>query len=399
MERSKHFCILPWVQAHFHMNGEVSPCCRTDKARSFGSLEEKTFEEIWNGERFRDVRARLLSGEAAPECRACYDDEARGVSSMRQHALKEFRDSLVIADGRSSEPVALDLRLSNLCNFRCRTCSPEYSAAWNKDWARLGLEGASGRHRLRASREGFWPWLEGLLPHLKKIHFAGGEPLLLEDHYLLLEKLLAVGRTDLRLSYNTNLSVSGLKHWDVASLWKRFENIHVIVSLDGVGEAGALLRKGQSWAATENRYLSLRERVPHARFTILITISVMNAFHVTQALDHFLEKGMVRAPGEFGFNFLTEPRHFSLGILNLEERAELRSHYLRYLEGLRPRTAPLLFAAIESSLRSVLSELPREPMQDERRTFRKVTLKLDRIRKERFVRVFPEHLGLIFGDL
>jgi radical SAM protein with 4Fe4S-binding SPASM domain len=390
----KHFCVLPWVHAEIHQSGDVYPCCRMGEAYSLGSMHERSFDEIWNAEPLRQMRLGLLRDEPQPQCRVCYASEERGEKSLREQALEDFADSLGRVDATSLEGhvatgglLSLDLRFSNVCNFRCRICGPHNSTAWGPGPARA---------RLSESRGDFWPWLESKLGEIRVIQLAGGEPLLHEDHYLLLEKLLSRGRTDVVLKYNSNLSVTGFRHWDVAALWSRFERVHLTASFDGVGEAAELIRKGQDWAATEERFLSLRERLPKARFDILYTLGAMNAFHLPAALDRFLETGMVRAPDEFRVNLLEGPPHLSLAVFAPEERDELRSLYLAYLARLRARLAATLHSSLERAILPTLTSLDGPFLPEERANFRRTAFELDRSRGEKLVRVFPELLGPLY---
>ena len=45
---------------------------------------------------------------------------------------------------------------------------------------------------------------------VEEIYFAGGEPLVMQEHYTILEKLIEAGRTDVRLRYNTYLGYGSI---------------------------------------------------------------------------------------------------------------------------------------------------------------------------------------------
>ena len=56
-------------------------------------------------------------------------------------------------------------------------------------------------------KEDVFKQVDRFINDVEEIYFAGGEPLVMEEHYLILEKLIAAGRTDVRLRYNTNLVI------------------------------------------------------------------------------------------------------------------------------------------------------------------------------------------------
>lgn len=59
-DRSYDFCYGSSISGMILESGEVVPCCHIiDKAHSFGNLNEQTFEEIWTGERRKQVLASI----------------------------------------------------------------------------------------------------------------------------------------------------------------------------------------------------------------------------------------------------------------------------------------------------------------------------------------------------
>ena len=56
-----------------------------------------------------------------------------------------------------------------------------------------------------------WEQLEPHLDHVEQIYFAGGEPLMMEEHYNILEELVRRKRFDVRLIYNTNFTHTELR--------------------------------------------------------------------------------------------------------------------------------------------------------------------------------------------
>lgn len=56
-----------WLFTFVHPNGEVSPC----EGFNAGNLNEKSFAEIWNGEKLRAFRRRLRECRSLPICGRC----------------------------------------------------------------------------------------------------------------------------------------------------------------------------------------------------------------------------------------------------------------------------------------------------------------------------------------
>lgn len=63
-------CKQPWTMLVTDERGEVRPCCAIHFV-SFGNLSKDNFSEIWNGEKFRTFREKLLSEDPPEKCKDC----------------------------------------------------------------------------------------------------------------------------------------------------------------------------------------------------------------------------------------------------------------------------------------------------------------------------------------
>jgi MoaA/NifB/PqqE/SkfB family radical SAM enzyme len=318
---SKIVCMAPWVHVHLSSLGDFTPCCEIFEP--LGSSEGATLVSHWNGTGMRSFRVAMLGDAPLRVCRKCYDKEAAGLASRRQQFNAFYRDDADRLNATGSDgalpdslpPIDLDLRFSNLCNFRCRSCWHGASSRWFSDATSLGLaKGPSAVIVGGADRAKIFAQAMERLSVLRSIYFAGGEPLLMEEHYALLEGLIRAGRTDVRLSYNTNLSELGLGERKVTDLWQAFEHVRVGASADGMGAAGELIRKGIAWDRFEGNLRSVRAACPHVRLSLAITVSALNLFHIPEFYAH--------AHGALGFDHhainlspLQEPRHYNIQIL------------------------------------------------------------------------------------
>ena len=376
-----------------------------DETFAYGRLDEKSLTEIFNDAPAKQIRATLLQDRPFDACRNCYYLEKIGKRSLRQDGLADYSDSLKLLaeteqDGslESSALLYLNLRFSNVCNFKCRSCGPDSSTSWQAELKSHGFPLQAKSVRVAADVPNFWGSFDPHWKSLKHVYFAGGEPLLHDDHYSFLERLLENGRPDVSLSYNTNFSNLSFKGRSALAYWNRFKNVKISASFDGVGAHGELLRKGMDWQQTLHHFRLLRVMAPHVEFEVFPTVSVMNVFHITAALDEWIRVGMIRDKKHIQFNILNLPRHLNLNILNSEERDDLARHYREYLIRLKSSVGGELYGVIERELESVLRYFSPEIWHDERRRFRGMTDFLDHARGEKFLRLFPEHLGLFCGD-
>ena len=66
-------CFRMWSGCVITWDGKVVPCCfDKDADHSMGDLNEQSFEEIWKGEKYRELRTRILKNRKSVEiCRNC----------------------------------------------------------------------------------------------------------------------------------------------------------------------------------------------------------------------------------------------------------------------------------------------------------------------------------------
>jgi hypothetical protein len=236
--------------------------------------------------------------------------------------------------------------------------------------------------------------LRPLLATVEQIYFAGGEPLLIEQHYAVLNELIEQGRTDVSLVYNTNMSELRLGRLDVLALWSRLKNIYVGVSVDGTGARGELIREGMSWTDFVANVSAVKQRCPHVRIGFSVTVSVLNVWALPELYRDLLA---LNCGGEqsVDFNLLQEPRHYSVQILPNVIKREIR----RRLEG-SWHTGPndgagAIDGSIQGGVRDVINYMMAEDRTDLIESFRSVTLRLDTMRNKSTAAVCPELAHLL----
>jgi hypothetical protein len=302
-----------------------------------------------------------------------------------------------IIQGRSAERQAVywDIRFSNICNFRCRSCFHGASSRWFDDAVQLGtevgdtalLEGVHAPDRLLDE-------LSEFLPEVEEVCFAGGEPLTMDGHYRILCTLDALELYDVRLRYNTNLSHLTYRDHDVPDLWSRFRNVVVKASLDGTGRRGELIRKGLSWPQWVENRRTMKARCPHVSFGVHTTVSVLNVLHLPDLHRQLVEAGLVDY-ANCSFAPLQVPRHYNLRILPQTMKAEvtatLRAHqaWVRTFGTEHEYPASVVEQRVEA-FEGLLAFMQVEDWSWRTVEFLKITDHLDQLRGEQTLKVLPE---------
>jgi radical SAM protein with 4Fe4S-binding SPASM domain len=65
------FCASPWMMLFISPNGDVHPCSHRQNDPPFGNLAAQSFEEIWNGRAFLELRRRLYYHDLEGRCLTC----------------------------------------------------------------------------------------------------------------------------------------------------------------------------------------------------------------------------------------------------------------------------------------------------------------------------------------
>jgi organic radical activating enzyme len=288
-------------------------------------------KEVWNQDAYKKMRTNMLNEKSCKECTKCYEQEQHGAFSMRNDANRNYGHHIAevdktLADGTHPEFNIRywDVRFSNLCNFRCRSCGPIFSSNWYNDHVKLYnvKPDVLGRPMERVeyttgTEDGMLEQMEEHIPHLEQIYFAGGEPLIMKEHYYLLEKLIEYGKTDVRIQYNTNFSELRFKDKHVFDYWKHFKNISVGASLDASGARAEFMRKGTDWAQTLDNRQRMMQEVPHVDFYVSSTISAMNVLHVLDFHREWTELGLVKAK-DWNVNICQSPDWYRANIFDRE---------------------------------------------------------------------------------
>lgn len=340
LKESKTFCIYPWIHLHAYPTGEAYPCCHAEmKPGIVGNCRTQSLEEIWRGEPMQQLRQDMLTETPNAACQRCYEQEEAGFFSGRKSANKHHGHHIKKLADNPFEMTYWDIRFSNLCNLSCRSCGHIFSSSWYADQAALaGPEWKSQNKVLNyAGRTETDIW-EQLIPHLdyvEQIYFAGGEPLMMEEHYNILEELERRGRFDVRLIYNTNFTHVKLKDRWVFDYWKKFDSVAVGASLDAMGARAEYIRNGTTWDIVERNRRQMLETCPNVDFYISPTLSIMNAWHLTDFHRAWVEQGLIR-PQDLNVNILQDPAYYRIDIATERYKDILRDRFQAHLEWLSP---------------------------------------------------------------
>lgn len=391
---SENFCMLPWIHLHGWPDGRAYPCCLAKADYPVGNFKEQTMLEVWNAEEMKEMRRNMLEDRPCKQCGDCYEQESAGFASMRNNSNKSFGHLIneveqTLEDGTHPEMKYRywDVRFSNICNLKCRSCGSIFSSRWYDDDVKLWGKPLRPRVQFAGRTDmDIWEQMQPHVPFLEQIYFAGGEPLIMEEHNRILRMLIETGNTKVRLIYNTNLTELKFKRENVIDLWRHFPQVCVAASLDDMGERAAIIRSGTDWQQVEQNIRDIKRECPHIDFMISPTLSAMNIWNFTRFHRYMVDQGFIQ-PKDFNLNILQGPREYRIDILPHEVKLKFKQEFEEHLEWLRPldplhRATGGFEAAIKFMMETDNSALLPE--------FWHSIMDLDWSRKESFIAVVPE---------
>jgi len=392
LKQSRTFCIYPWIHIHAYPTGEAYPCCHAEMGPGkIGNCREKSLDQIWRDEPLQKLRDDMLNERANPACQRCYEQEEHGFFSGRRSANKHHGHHIKKLQTNPFELTYWDIRFSNLCNLRCRSCGHIFSSQWYQDQAKLAGGDWKDRNQVLnyagRTETDMWEQLEPHLDYVEQIYFAGGEPLLMEEHYRILDELDRRGMYHVRLIYNTNFTHTDLKGRSVFDYWKKFQSVAVGASLDAMGARAEYIRKNTVWSVIEQNRREMLNICPQVDFYISPTLSILNAWHLPDFHRSWVEAGLLK-PQDLNVNILQDPVHYRIDIAPAEYKSELGEKFYDHLQWLEKVGDPLGRAT--QGFESAVQFMQATDNSHLLNQFWNKTQELDSIRNENILNIIPE---------
>ena len=315
MKGEKTFCPIPWIFQAVRSNGDIRVCCQANVTKNRGVVRKEDgtaynagiddLSEARNAQLMKDIRKNMLSSKWSEECGRCMKEEENGLTSRRQYERVQWKYSIIDAlkntksdgsiDVNKSPTKYYDLRFGNFCNLKCRMCGPSDSNAWFEDWIKLtgktSFNDTSGEVTIEEvngklcaadfdwpNSEMFWTQLERNIQYMEHVYFAGGEPMLIERHYEFLQKCIDSGFAEnIMLEYNTNGTTLPPR---VVNLWKKFKEVRLGVSVDGMGAILEYQRHPVKWNKVLKNLNTIDKLPKNIKAWIAFTVTAYNVEHM-----------------------------------------------------------------------------------------------------------------------
>lgn len=341
MNKSKTFCILPWMHLATNASGNLRVCCnsipgRNNILRENGKpyhILDVDVENFWHSPTMTKIRQQLMNNEKPDMCERCFREESVGIRSARESANDRWMFDYEESNTPKPNIRYMDIRLGNLCNLRCRMCNPYSSNQWVDEWHLIEKELVADE-KLRLSNMA-WPDNERVSENLLKfadsieeIYLTGGEPTLAISQYKLFDKLIELGvAKKISLKYNTNCTNVPKK---LLEYWQHFKRVKMNASVDAYGDLNRYIRYPTGWPLVEKNLLKFKELEDKGNFELQVhvTVQIYNVLKLNELIDWLRLQGITN----LYFNILNHPSYLNIRAMPMELKTLAKDRLQPYLE-------------------------------------------------------------------
>ena len=446
---SKTFCILPWIHLSTRPNGHLRVCC-TANASSAGKTNDKKFGgeigilkgnnskplnlghidllDAWNSDYMKSTRVNMLNGKIPPQCQKCFTEEAAGHRSKRiwetENWAKKINIQKLIDNTKEDGEVPakiyyFDLRMGTKCNLKCIMCSPHDSSLWMSDWNKLypSIENKSLKQLAQweegSGNGGSYSWYEDnptfftqlfdQVPHMKQLYFAGGEALIMDEHYHILQEIIDRGFAHkVQLRYNSNGVSMPEKLLD---LWSKFKSVRFHFSIDSIEGMNDYIRFPPTWNKIVKNLKRLDETPDNIEVTIACAVQSLNIFYIPDFIKWKIKMNFKKVnayplgAGLINFHLVYHPAYLNVKVLpqwfkDLTTQ-KYEEFYVWLKENYRNDEDFLNSGYGIKRLKGLVSFMNSDDWSNRLPEFREYISKMDAIRGTDFKKTFPEMSGVI----
>lgn len=344
------FCLAKWHHTTIYLQtGETHSCYHpkphkiplTELANNPSALHN-TFEK-------KLQRKEMLEGGKPKGCQYCWNIEALGpdyVSDRHERNASIYREPLytdVITApwDKDVNPEYIEISFGHECNFKCGYCHPKASSSFYKEIEQFGPYTTVRNHRndidwFKIYRkedenpyvEAWWKWWPEVKKTLNILRITGGEPLLQNSTWKLLDSIDEDPVPWMEININSNLGVKSIlvERLAVKIQKLREENkirsFAMFSSIDTWNTRAEYIRTGlnlEVWEKNLDHYLTLTKDIP---ITFMITFNILTVTTFKTLLEKILEwrskyhnESLNSSRIRFDTPYLKEPLQYDMNIL------------------------------------------------------------------------------------
>ena len=266
-------------------NGHYKLCCVASinpDLRKYTTNNTKPFEFFMSDE-MEAIRNDMIEGKEIKGCEGCYANEKAGFESHRA----------MWQDDKVTEvlPHSLEVKLrifGSACNLSCYMCHPGNSTTRNKELRQIDSDifTTHSADYFKMDNEVIEANVEDVLDHIDlvgSILIIGGEPFLMTKHWEFLDKIPKERRKNIKLLYQTNLTKTKHRRWNVRDYLAEFKDSELQVSCDHFGERLKWIRYPIDVPEFEANLVEFKQHISWLN----LTVSILNVHDLCSIVEYY----------------------------------------------------------------------------------------------------------------
>lgn len=350
---SPTFCLAKWHHTTIYLqSGETHSCYHPaphkiplEEINDSPSALHNTFEK-------KIQRKEMLDGGKPTGCQYCWNIEALGEDYISD---RHERNGGIYNEERLTEivnspwdfnvsPEYVEVTFGNECNFKCGYCHPKHSSSYWKEIKQYGPYDMVLNHRNDISHiklyeeetnpyvKAWWDWWPEMSKKLNILRITGGEPLLQQSTWRLLDDLKENPLPELEININSNLGVKPIlidrlaKNVSILKRMNKVRNVKLFTSVDTWGPRAEYIRTGLDLTVWERNFHQFL-KVSRSPVTLMITFNILSVTSFKSLLEKILEwrqmypwfLDLSEHRIKFDTPYLKEPLQYDINLLPKDE--------------------------------------------------------------------------------
>lgn len=272
-------CSLPWLHTEINLQSNQSkPCCKYTEE----SGPAVDFKSTWFGDKFSKLRSDIVNDKSHVQCHAC--DVNNDSFSYKKWKNKTYTNAGIIENIDTDTvklPKIFHFTLSNTCNLACRMCFPGSSSKL-VELAKKS-EYLTNLYQHRPQKKISIGSFAGNFTNAVHLTISGGEPLIDEDCYTLVEMVKSESKSLRSIAFSTNMTMLNSKLIDL--LVQLDIKVYFNTSVDGPPHIQEYIRVNSRWDKMLKNISYLKSLSDNFYFGINSTISALNVGYVPELLE------------------------------------------------------------------------------------------------------------------
>lgn len=429
---SPTFCLAKWHHVTLYLQtGETHSCYHPPPHKIDIEEIKKNPAALHNTKIKKLERKEMLEGIQTEGCQYCWNIENMGADYISDRHIrtasiyteKRYNDIVKNPWNHNVNPEYIEVNFGNECNMKCGYCHPKYSSRYYNEIQKFGPITTVNNHRCDIDwmklyeREeenpyvdAWWKWWPTLKKSLNILRITGGEPLMHNSTWKLLDDIKNTPQPHLELNINSNMNVK------TTMVEKMIEQVNCLLdtnsikrfklftSIDTWGRGAEYIRTGLDlalWEQNVNAYLTKTGQP----ISFMITFNILSVTTFKSLLEKILECRKLYNPYNkstqpqmirFDTPYLKEPLQYDINILPKDTYMKYMYESLEFMKNNLDENDINKFNTVEYEKFYRVVKYMETTSYDEtkinegRRDFYNWFTELDQRRETNFLENFPE---------